>query len=102
MLWSEGHKTHPVEGVRPGRKHLDLLRMSVDFKLHFGSFRSANPIRLGILEGLRPVNRLQTIEQALGIGGDAHTPLGHLFSNDRMSASFGYPIDNFIIGQNSS
>ena len=73
-----------------------------NFELDGSPLTPTNPIGLGVLQRQRPIDFVQPVQQTLGISGDAHAPLRHFLSDDRMSPTLGNPVHNFIIGQYGS
>ena len=72
------------------------------FKLCLGTFRTTDPVALGLLQGIGPVDGLQTVEQTLGISRDTEAPLAHEFLLDGITAAFAHAIDNLVVGQHGA
>jgi hypothetical protein len=62
----------------------------------------ADPIALCLLDALAPIERVQAIEQALRVGGDAHAPLRHALALHGMSAAFAHAVLHFIVGEHGA
>ena len=68
-------------------------------KLHLGSFASANPVALGLLERVGPVDGVQSVKQTLCIGADTKAPLLHLLLHHGMAATHANAVNHLIVGQ---
>ena len=71
-------------------------------KLHLRAFRAANPVALRLLDGVRPVDALQPVEQALGIGRDAQAPLAHLLLHYGIAAALRDAVDHLVVRQHGA
>ena len=101
MFRRQDHEAHPVDGVRSGREHLDgVLRQALDAKVHRRAFAAANPIALGFLDAVRPIEAIQVVDQALGEGRNAHDPLAHPLADHGVTAALAQAVFDFVIGQN--
>ena len=101
MFRRQDHEAHPVDGVRSGREHLDgALRQALDAKVHRRAFAAANPIALGFLDAVRPIEAIQVVDQALGEGRNAHDPLAHPLADHGVTAALAQAVFDFVIGQN--
>ena len=87
VLGREHHVRRPEEGVRAGGEDLDRARGGR--KRELGAAGTADPVALHGLDLLRPVEELQVLEQAVGVGGDAHHPLLEVLAEDREVAALG-------------
>ena len=70
--------------------------------MDFGAFGAADPVSLHFLEGVGPVDGVEVVEEALGVGGDAEHPLAHRFANDGETADFAFAIDHFFVGEDGA
>ena len=61
MLRGQHHERRPVKRVRPRRVDRDFLVTPVHREVHFRAVRLANPVRLHLLDLLRPVQLVQVI-----------------------------------------
>src|SRR5205823_6041675 len=59
----------------------------------------ADPISLHFLERMGPINRVEVVEQAPRVGGDAEHPLAHRLADDREIAYLAPAIDDFLVGE---
>ena len=88
MFRRQDHEAHSVDGVRSGREHLDgVLGQALDAKVHRRAFAAANPIALGFLDAVRPIEAIQVVDQALGEGRNAHDPLPHPLADHGVTAA---------------
>ena len=103
VFWGQHKEVGAVEGVRPCGKHLDGPAFVVlDVKPQLCSGRLANPVALYLFDAVRPIDAVQTLEQTVSIGRDAHHPLAHFFAHHRMSSALTQPPDDLIVGQYSA
>ena len=70
--------------------------------MHFRAFAAADPVPLHFLERIGPIDRVEIVEQALGVGGDAQHPLAHRFADDRKAADFAFAVDDFFVGEHGA
>ena len=86
------------EGVRPRGVNGDGF--PAQLKVHFRPFRLAYPVALEQLDGFRPVQGLQFVNQAFGIVRDAQHPLaqGAAFH----VVALGFPFLHFLIGEHGA
>ena len=81
VLGCQHHVGGAEEGVGAGREDVDRGRRtrvtggSIDRETDFGALRATDPVALHGLDRVRPVEQVEILEQAIGIGGDAHHPL---------------------------
>ena len=108
-LGCQNHKGHTEHGIGTGGKDGEalgvgcwVLGVGCYFENHFRTFRASNPVALGFFQGVRPLNRLQTIEQTLGVSTYTQTPLAHLLLHHGESAANADTIHHFIIGQHGA
>ena len=85
--------------VAAGREDGELLIGAVDLKDDIRTDRFADPVSLHLLGGVRPVDKFEVLEQALGILGDLQHPLAHVLAHDRESADFRFAVDDFLVGK---
>ena len=73
-----------------------------NWKLHLRAFAAADPVALHFLEGLAPVDLLQALQQALGVGGDAQHPLAHRPAHDGKAAHLAPAIHDLLVGEDGA
>ena len=76
--------------------------MPLDAELHFRTFAAANPVALCFFDRVAPVERVETVEQALSVCTHAQAPLLHLLLHHGVAAALANAIDHFIVGQHRS
>ena len=101
MLGGEHHVGRAEQGVGPGGEDRDLMvAAAADLKHYLRAFAAADPVFLQQLDALRPVERVEFIDQALGVGGDAQHPLAQRTAFD--GVAFGFPLLDFLVGQHGA
>ena len=69
---------------------------------HFRSLALANPVALHFLEGIGPVQIVETVQEAAGICRHTELPLCHLLLLDREAATHGKPVLYFVVSQDGA
>ena len=64
-----------------------------------GALGAADPVALHRLDVMRPVDRLEIVQQAVGVVGDAEEPLLELAQLDRGAAALAVAVDDLLVGQ---
>ena len=104
MLGCKDRIGYTKEGVGSCGINGDLNFSSFDKKVDFGAFAFSDPISLHLLEGVRPIEKIEVLKESFRIGGNLQHPLTHGAPFHRMAASFGARslcgIKYFLIGQN--
>ena len=98
----EYHEGDPEDGVGAGGEDGEGDVTVDDLELHLGTFGAAYPVALGLFEGVGPVDGVEAVEQALGIGRDAEAPLAHHLLLDGVSAAHREPFAHFVVGQHGT
>ena len=98
-LWSQHHERHSEHRICTGGEDGEMLVGVSHIELHFRSFRATNPVALGFLQTLCPLNRVESVEQTLRVGTHTEAPLAHLLLHNRITASHRHTINNLIIGK---
>ena len=99
---SQHHKGNSKHGICTGGENGKFQITVFYLELDFGAFAAAYPILLCFFQGFGPVDGIQSVQQALRIGGHAETPLTHLFLNYGETAAFGYAVYHFVIGKHGT
>ena len=110
---SKHHEGNTEHGIGASGEDGELERLAVSgqclwvvvghhLELCLGTFRTTDPVALGLLQGVGPVDGLQAVEQTLGISRDAEAPLAHEFLFDGITATFAHAIDNLVVGQHGA
>ena len=109
MLGCQHHVGGAEEGVGAGREDVDRGRRtrvtggSIDRETDFGALRATDPVALHGLDRVRPVEQVEILEQAIGVGGDAHHPLLQRTFEDREVATVASAIGgDLFVGQHRS
>ena len=103
MLGRQDHVGGAEQGVGPGGEHLDVAHRSVqrcglerDRRPH----GAADPVALHGLDRLRPVEQVEVLQKAVGVGGDPHHPLLERALEHLVVASLGPPLGgDLLVGQ---
>ena len=95
MLRGQHHVLGAEEGIRAGGKDLNLVALSREGDLCAAG--TANPIALHGLDLVRPIQKLQVIQQAIGVGGNAHHPLREVLAEDREIAALGLTLSGDLL-----
>ena len=95
MLWGQDHVLGAEEGIGAGGKDLDLVALSREGDLC--AARTADPIALHGLDLVRPIQKLQIIQQAIGVGGNAHHPLREVLAEDREISALGLTLSGDLL-----
>ena len=113
-LWRQHHKCHAEYRVGAGRENGDVYLSartdaavkppSLEWRLkrlemHLRAFAASYPVALRVLDGLRPVDALQAVEQPLRVCAHAQAPLPHHALLHRVAAALRQSVDNLIVGQ---
>ncbi len=64
-----------------------------------GALGAADPVALHRDHVVRPVDRRQVVQQAVGVVGDAEEPLLQLAQLDRRAAALAVTVDDLLVGQ---
>ncbi len=62
----------------------------------------ADPVALHLLDALGPVDRVDVLEEALGVGGDPEHPLAHRAADHRVVAALGAAVDHLLVGEDGA
>ena len=64
-----------------------------------GAFGAPDPVALHRHDVLGPVDRVEVVEQPVGVVGDAEEPLLELALLDRRAAALAAPVDDLLVGE---
>jgi hypothetical protein len=98
MLGREDHVGRAEEGVGPRREDGDLL--TSDGEIHLRSLASSDPVFLEQLDALGPVEAVEFVDEALGVGGDAQHPLLERTALD--GVAFRSPFLDFLVREHGA
>ena len=93
------HEGDAKDGVDAGGEDGDFACLAGHFKCNLGAFRAANPVALRLFDGIGPVHFVQTLQQTLGVGRRAQTPLLHLFLNHGVASTLANAVNDLIVGK---
>ena len=97
----EDHERHAEHGVRPGGEYGNVgLRLTgVALEDYFAAVGLADPVALHLLERIRPVDPVQSFQEAAGVGGHAKLPLLHLLLLHREPAAYRKAVLDLVVGK---
>ena len=101
-LGGEHHEGNAEDGVGAGGEDGELHVAVLHGKFHLRAFRAANPVALRFLDGVRPVDGVESVEEALRVGRHAEAPLLHLLLHHGVSAAFAHAVDHLVVGQHGA
>ncbi|MND44076.1 hypothetical protein D3C80_349050 [compost metagenome] len=88
------------EGIRTRGVDGQLVGVVVDVEGDFDPFRTADPVALHGLDGIRPVIQIiQISQQLVGVGGNFDKPLRDLFTLNLGIAAPAAAVDNLFVGE---
>ena len=99
MLGGEHHVGCAEEGVGAGCEDGDRFA-SADGEIHLRAFAAADPVFLEQLDAVRPVERVEFVDEALGVFRDAQHPLAQRAAFD--GVAFGFPFLDFLVGEHGA
>jgi hypothetical protein len=70
-----------------------------DGELDLGPLAPPDPVPLHLLHGLGPVEGVEAVEEAVGVGGDPEHPLAHGPADDGVAAALALPVHDLLVGQ---
>src|SRR5690606_13646564 len=100
MFGSQYHEGASKYGIGTGSVYFKNVIKVEYFKKDRCSVGFPDPVFLHGFQWLRPVYIFQTLHEPVGVGGGAKVPLGHSFTDYRVSSSFRNPVFDLVIGQN--
>ena len=87
-LGSEHHEGNTEHGVGTSGEDNKLHIAILHLKGEFSTLATANPVALGLLERVGPVNLVESVEQATSVCRYAQAPLAHLLLHHGVSTTF--------------
>ena len=96
------HERYAEDGVGACGEYGECHVAVFHAELHLRAFRSAYPVALRLFERVGPVNAVKPVEQALGVGRYAETPLLHFLLYYRISSALRNAVHHFVVGQNGA
>ena len=102
VFWSQSQKCNPKKSVSSGGKYFYLAIAIFYWKTNTCTHGFTNPISLHFFEWFGPINFVQSLKQSVGICRNTHAPLLHFLALHMVSASFRNPLNDLVIGKNST
>ena len=99
MLWCHHEEGGAEEGVRAGGEDrvVDAELLAAEDDL--GALGAADPVALHGLDVLGPLDRLEVVEEAVGVVGDAQEPLLELAHLHDGAAALAAAVDDLLVGE---
>ena len=101
-LWSQNHEGYTKHSIGTGGEDGKLHVAVLYREYYLCTLRTANPVLLGFLDTIAPLDGLQTVEQTLRVSRCSQTPLLHLFLDDRKTATLTYAVYYLVVGKHST
>ena len=101
-LGCQHHERDAEDGVTAGGEDSELQVGIGNLELHLSALRTANPIALSLLDGVRPIYAVEPLQETLCIGAHAQTPLAHHALLHWITAAHGETLRNLVVGKHSS
>ena len=98
-LRSQYHKRNTEDGIGTCGENQQALVAIGDGESHFGTLTVANPIALGLLDGLGPLDGVQITQETTGIGRYTQAPLAHHLLLHRITTADGNTLAHLIVGK---
>ena len=100
MLRRDDHERRAEDGVHTGREHGQRRIGSLQFIDDFRTFGTADPVALHGLDVLGPSGqRVEAVQQAVGVIRDLQVPLGEALLRDRRVAALAAAFHDLFVGQ---
>ena len=101
-LWSQNHEGNTKHGIGTGSEDGKLHVAVLYREYYLCTLRTANPVFLGFLDTVAPLDGLQTIEQTLRVSRCSQAPLLHLLLDNRITATLTYAVYYLVVGKHST
>ena len=102
VLRCQHHVRHPENGVRARGETGQGDVPAVYIEIEFAAVGFADPVGLHLFHGCRPLETFEVFEKPVGISGDAHHPLPHLFALHGVTAALRESVFHLVIGQHGA
>ena len=99
MLGRHHEEGGAEQRVRAGREDRIVDADLRTGERHLRALGAADPVALHRLDVRRPLDRVQVVEQAVGVVGDAEEPLLQLARLDRRAAALAAAVDDLLVGE---
>ncbi len=98
-LWSQDHEGNTKHGIGTGGEDGELHVAVLHREHDLCTFGTTNPVLLSLLDGVAPLDSLQSVEQTLGVSGSTQAPLLHLLLDDRIATTLAHAVHNLVVGK---
>ena len=95
VLRRQHHERGPEQRVGTGREH--LIGPAGEAKSIACTRGAADPVALHRLDRVGPLEHVQVVDQAVGVGRDAHHPLAHVALEHREVAAVAAPVGGDLL-----
>ena len=101
-LWSQNHEGYTKHCIGTGGEDGELHVAVLSQNSTSVPSRTANPVLLGFLDTIAPLDGLQSVEQSLRVSRCSQAPLLHLLLDDRITATLTYAVYHLVVGKHST
>ena len=99
VLGSQNHEGSAVEGVGTGGIDGNHVVGTVNLEVDLGTIALSDPVRLHLLNLLRPLQLIQIIQKTICVIGNSQHPLFQVLLGHVGAAPLTLAVDHFLIGQ---
>ena len=99
MLGRHHEERRAEQRVRPRCEHRVVDPELLAAERHLGACAATDPVALHRLDVLGPVDRVEVVEQPLGVVGDPEEPLLELPDLDEVPAALAAAVDHLLVGE---
>ena len=99
VLGRHDEERRAEQRVRPRREDRVVDAHLGRAELDLGALGAPDPVLLHAHDVRRPLDRLEVVEQAVGVVGDAEEPLLELARLDRRAAALAAAVDDLLVGE---
>ncbi len=99
---SEHHECDAKHRIGACGENFKFYVGTVDGETHLRSLRPSYPVALGLFQGIGPVNGIKAVEQTLGVGRHAQTPLIHELLLHRITAADRHSLAHLVVGKHGA
>ena len=99
MLRRQHQERRAIQRIGAGGKDLDRGLRITHLEINFRALGFADPVALHVLQGFRPIQAIEPLQQAIGIRGNSQHPLLHYLFLNRVATPLGETVLDFVVGQ---
>ena len=99
VLGGNDHERHAEDRVGTRGEDLQLAVRTLDVEEDLRTLRAADPVALDLLERVAPLEAVESVEHALGVGRHAQQPLFHALLLHGVAAAHRQPVVHLVVGQ---